>query len=160
MSRCLICVEVLAVTVLAVTPQQSPPQFELVQAELFSAAGGQTNAWAGFDNDGDLDEFVGFRGRPNRLYRQDRGVFADVAAASGIADTIDTRAAAWGDFDGDGDVDLYIGFAGGAPNKLYRNDDGRFSDVAHALGVDLTGITRQVSLVDYDNDGDLDLVVA
>src|SRR2546428_2251715 len=69
MSRCLICVEVLAVTVLAVAPQQSPPQFELVQAELFSAAGGQTNAWADFDNDGDLDEFVGFRGRTNRLYR-------------------------------------------------------------------------------------------
>jgi hypothetical protein len=160
MSRCLICVEVLAFTVIAVASQQSPPQFELVQAELFSAPGGQTNAWADFDNDGDLDEFVGFRGRPNRLYRQDHGVFADVAAAAGVADTIETRAAAWGDFDGDGDADLYIGFAGRAPNKLYRNDGGHFTDVAHALGVDLTGITRQVSFVDYDNDGDLDLFVA
>ena len=120
-------VVILAIAALGAPADEQLPRFELVQAELFSAAGGQTNAWAGFDNDGDLDEFVGFRGRPNRLYRQDRGVFADVAAASGIADTIDTRAAAWGDFDGDGDVDLYIGFAGGAPNKLYRNDDGRFS---------------------------------
>src|SRR6185436_15404626 len=45
------------------------PRFALVQPELFSANGGQANAWADFDNDGDLDEFVGFRGRPNRLYK-------------------------------------------------------------------------------------------
>ena len=30
-------------------------------------------------------------------------------------------------------------------------------DVAHALGVDLVGVTRQVSWIDYDNDGDGDL---
>jgi len=138
----------------------SPPTFTLVQPDLFSASGAQTNAWADFDGDGDLDEFVGFRGRANRLYRQDRGVFTDVAAAAGVADAIETRAAAWGDFDGDGDDDLYVGFAGGAPNKLYRNDGGRFVDVAHEAGVDLTGITRQVSFIDYDNDGDLDLFVA
>ena len=140
----------------------SAPQFELVQPELFSAAGGMPNAWADFDNDGDLDEFVGFRGRPNRLYRQDRGRFTDVAAEVGLADNIETRAAAWGDFDADGHVDLYVGFIDGTPNKLYRNDgNGRhFTDVAHALGVDVTGVTRQVSWIDYDNDGDIDLFVA
>ena len=145
---------------LVAAPADPPPPFELVQPELFSAAGGQANAWADYDGDGDLDEFVGFRGRANRLYRQDHGTFADAAASAGIADTTETRAAAWGDFDGDGDPDLYVGFAGGAPNKLYRNDGGRFTDVAHTLGVDATGITRQVSFVDYDNDGDLDLFVA
>ncbi|HEX3646359.1 MAG TPA: hypothetical protein VHT95_12180 [Vicinamibacterales bacterium] len=62
----------------------SPPRFELVQPELFGATGGQPNAWADFDNDGDLDEFVWFRGRPNRLYRQDHGRFEDVAAAVGL----------------------------------------------------------------------------
>src|SRR5439155_18027730 len=120
------------------------------------------NAWADFDNDGDLDEFVGFRGRPNRLYRQDRGRFEDVAAAVGLADNVETRAAAWGDFDGDGQLDLYVGFVDGTPNKLYRNDgNGRhFTDVAAALGVNLSGVTRQVSWIDYDNDGDLDLFVA
>src|SRR3989442_10196920 len=96
-------------------------RFELVQPELFGVTGGQANAWADFDNDGDLDEFVGFRGRPNRLYRQDHGRFEDVAAAVGLADTVETRVAAWGDFDGDGHLDLYVGFAGGVPNKLYRN---------------------------------------
>ena len=140
----------------------NPPAFELVQPELFGVTGGQPNAWADFDNDGDLDEFVGFRGRPNRLYRQDRGRFQDVAAAVGLADNVETRAAAWGDFDADGQVDLYVGFIDGTPNKLYRNDgNGRhFTDVAASLGVAVSGITRQVSWIDYDNDGDLDLFVA
>jgi penicillin G amidase len=147
---------------LALAPPDIAPRFELVQSDLFGVTGGQPNAWADFDNDGDLDEFVGFRGRPNRLYRQDHGRFEDVAAAVGLADNVETRAAAWGDFDGDGHVDLYVGFVDGAPNKLYRNDgDGKhFTDVAPALGVNLTGITRQVSWIDYDNDGDLDLFVA
>ena len=153
-------VSALALTALA--PAVSGPHFELVQPELFSANGGQTNAWADFDNDGDLDEFVGFRGRPNRLYRQDHGRFEDVAAAVGLADTVETRVAAWGDFDGDGHLDLYVGFAGAVPNKLYRNDgNGRhFTDVAPALGLRLVGVSRQASWIDYDNDGDLDLFVA
>src|SRR5258708_34162018 len=95
--------------------QDAPPLFALVQPDLFSANGGQANAWADFDNDGDLDEFVGFRGRPNRFYRQDHGRFEDVAAAAGLADTTGTGVAAWGDFDGDSQIDLYVGFAGNAP---------------------------------------------
>lgn len=95
-------VALLAVACLALAPRDVAPRFELIQPELFGATGGQPNAWADFDNDGDLDEFVGFRGRPNRLYRQDHGRFEDVAAAVGLADQVETRAAAWGDFDGDG----------------------------------------------------------
>ena len=148
--------------ILALAPLDVAPRFALVQPDLFSANGGQANAWADFDNDGDLDEFVGFRGRPNRLYRQDHGRFEDVAAAVGLADTTETRVAAWGDFDGDGQIDLYVGFAGNAPGKLYHNDgDGRhFTDVAAAVGLRLVGVSRQASWIDYDNDGDLDLFVA
>ena len=51
----------------------TPPQFELVQPELFGATGGQPNAWADFDNDGDLDLFIAFRDKPNRLFRNDGG---------------------------------------------------------------------------------------
>ncbi len=144
---------------------QSPetPQFERVQPELFSASGAQPNAWADYDNDGDLDLFVGFRYRPNRLYRNDQGTFTDVAAGVGLADTVETRAAAWGDFDGDGDLDLFVGFAAaGHRAKLYRNDDhGRaFVDVAAQAGIGLEGTTRQPIWVDYDQDGDVDLYVA
>src|SRR2546430_15154089 len=128
-----------SIALLALAPRDVAPRFELVQPDLFGVTGGQPNAWADFDNDGDLDEFVGFRGRPNRLYRQDHGKFEDVAAAVGLADAIETRAAAWGDFDADGNIDLYVGFIDGTPNKLYRNDgNGRhFTDAAASLGVNL-----------------------
>ncbi|MDE2677782.1 MAG: VCBS repeat-containing protein [Gemmatimonadota bacterium] len=140
----------------------SPPAFERVQPDLFAAPGAQPNAWADFDSDGDLDLFVGMRYSDNRLYRNDGGTFVDVAPALGLADPEDTRAAAWGDFDSDGDLDLYVGYPVGAntPNRLYRNDDQIFVDVAPGLGVDLVGTTRQPSWVDYDGDGDLDLFVA
>ena len=141
------------------------PAFELVQPELFAASGGQPNAWADFDNDSDLDLFVGFSKGPNRLYRNDGGTFTDVAAAAGLADPEDTRAAAWGDFDADGNVDLYVGFAGGPNattfNRIYRNDGkGRFTNVASALGIEVLGTSRQPSWIDYDGDGDLDLFLA
>ena len=111
--------------------------FELVQPELFGAPESLTNAWADFDNDGDYDLFVGFRpGRPNRLYRNDGGVFTDIAADVGVADMENTRAAAWGDFDGDGHIDLYVGLAPPEErsNILYRNDgSGRhFTEVTEA----------------------------
>src|SRR5262245_58590905 len=161
----------LAGAIYALAPLAEPgaqgvlPQFEAVQPELFAESGGQPNAWADFDNDTDLDLFVGFAaGKPNRLYRNHRGVFVDAAASVGIADLTDTRAAAWGDFDADGDVDLYVGFTRRSEthNKLYRNDDGgkRFTDVGAAMGVDVVGETRQVSWIDFDNDGDVDLFVA
>src|SRR5262245_32772458 len=152
---------------IALAQSSFSPQFELVQPELFSAAGGQPNAWADIDGDGDLDLFVGFQeGKPNRLYRNDGGRFVEIAAAAGIADLTDTRAAAWGDFDGDGRVDLYVGFTrrSETKNRLYRNvserGSVRFTDVGAAMNVDAMGETRQVSWIDYDNDGDLDLFVA
>ena len=138
------------------------PSFELVQAELFSATGGNTNAWADVDGDDDLDYFVGFRGRPNRLYRNDTGRFVEIGAASGLADNQETRAAAWGDFDADGDPDLYVGFADPKlTSRVYRNDSGkRFIDVARDIGLALSGVSRQAAWIDYDGDGDLDLFSA
>ncbi len=139
------------------------PSFELVQPDVFSASGGNANAWADADNDGDLDYFVGFRGRPNRFYRNDRGRFVDVAANVGLADTRETRAVAWGDFDTDGDADLYVGFAdAAAASKVYRNDGKgtRFVDVAREVGLDLNGVSRQPAWIDYDGDGDLDFFAA
>jgi hypothetical protein len=141
----------------------TPFRFEPVQPDLLSLGGAFVNAWADYDADGDLDLFVGFNGAPNRLYRNDRGVLADVAPTAGVADTRPTRAAAWGDFDADGDPDLLVGFAPGAGSvlRLYRNDRGRFTDVTTDAGlVRDSAAVRQPVWVDSDDDGDLDLFVA
>jgi hypothetical protein len=150
----------LAASVLVVV---EPPRFTAVQPGLLGAGSTLVNAWADYDGDGDLDLFVGFNGAPNRLYRNDGGTLVDVAAAAGMADARATRAGAWGDFDGDGDPDLVVGFAPGPQSvlRLYRNDAGRFVDVTTDARIARdSGAVRQLSWIDYDGDGDLDLFVA
>ena len=139
------------------------PEFAPVQPELLSTGGAMVNAWADVDLDLDVDLFVGFNGTPNRLYRNDGGTLVEVAAAAGIADARQTRAASWGDFDRDGDPDLLVGFApaGGHVLRLYRNDRGRFTDVTDSAGlVADSAAVRQPVWIDVDGDEDLDLFVA
>jgi len=143
--------------------QNSLPVFEPMQPDLFGSGANLTNAFADYDGDGDLDLFVGFDGKPNRLYQNNKGIFADVAANAGVADARATRAAAWADFDGDGDADLLLGFTpspGASVLKLYRNTKGSFADVTTETGLMVaTGAVRQPAWIDYDGDGDLDLFV-
>jgi len=139
--------------------------FTLTQEELFSAPGSNSIAWGDYDNDGDYDLFVGFRiGIPNRFYRNDNGTFVDIAPELGLADTNETRSVSWGDYNNDGNVDLYIGYTrpAGKLNQLYRNNgDGTgFTNVAAEVGLDIFVNIRQVSWIDFDNDGDLDLAIA
>ena len=147
---------------------QALPGFTPLQPAQFAAGASFVNAFADIDGDRDLDLFVGFDGRPNRLYRNDGGTFTDVAAAAGVADARPTRAAAWGDADEDGDLDLAVAHMDGDANALFRNDGMRFVDVAEAAGVAWGGRapkhpgrgTVRVCAADVDADGRFDLLAA
>jgi len=101
-------------------------------------------------------------GQPNLLL-ENRGdfEFVDVTAAVGL-DRNNTRfsfAAAWEDFDRDGDPDLYVANDFGR-NSLYRNDGGKFVDIAAAAGVEDISAGMGVAWGDYDGDGWYDLLVS
>jgi hypothetical protein len=123
-------------------------------------------SWVDFDGDGDLDLFVGFRDRADALFRNDGGRFTDVAARTGLADTRKTVGAVWFDYDEDGDLDLYVAHMDGDPNGLYRNNGGRFNDVATAAGPrwggrtpkDAANGTVRPCVADVNADGRLDLM--
>ena len=124
----------------------------------------RSSAWGDFDQDGDPDLFLGLVGGEDgpitALFRNDGDRFVDVAAdvGLGLAEGA-TRQAAWVDFDGDGDLDLFLGLRD-RENVLFRNDRGRFQDVAIEVGVADGRRTVGALWFDYEQDGDLDLVVA
>lgn len=68
-------------------------------------------------------------------------------------------AATWDDMDLDGDQDLYVANDFGR-NNLYRNDAGKFVDVAGEAGVEDIGPGMSCAWGDYNNDGLSDLYVS
>ena len=112
-----------------------------------------------YDGDGRLDLFA-YAGDAWRLYRNDRGRFADVTAQSGALASAVGLAAIAGDFDNDERPDLFVFGAGSC--ALYRNEGGgRFSDVtAQSKIPGYSHLSRSAAFVDYDHDGDLDIFVA
>ena len=120
-------------------------------------------AWGDADGVGDpylLVVFTAGAGGVLRLYRNAGGRFEDVTAASGLAvDSGAVRQPAWIDLDGDGDRDLFVAFRDRA-NMLFRNDAGRFTEVAASLGLADARKSVGATWFDWEQDGDLDLVVA
>jgi len=132
---------------------------------LAAGRSARQSSWVDFDNDGDLDLFTANRSGPNALFRQDAGRFVRLDAASAGDDPRPTVGACWFDYDHDGDLDLFLANQAGATDALWRNDGGRFTDVAPRLGMDRPGRPAEEGSVgcavgDYDNDGELDLFVA
>ncbi len=98
------------------------------------------------------------------MLRNDGGRFVDVSAQTGLADPRRAVGAAWLDFDRDGDLDLFLANQSGDRDAFYRNDGGRFTDVAGSLGLDRPGRPLEdgsvgVSICDFDRDGTFDLYV-
>ena len=138
----------------------------------------RTSSWGDFDGDGDPDLLLGYAGDGPvlALWRNDARAsgaaeasdplaaasptFTDVAASVGLTlESVATRQASWVDVDGDGDLDLFLALRD-APNRLWRNDGGTFTDVSGESH--LGDPRRSVGAVwfDADQDGDLDVYVA
>lgn len=132
--------------------------------------GGSGVVAADIEDDGDLDLLVTHHAGPTRLLISQPPSGFVVAANTSFGEY--AQGAAFGDADQDGDLDLFLALgrtpdttaekgAGGAPNQLWLNDSGHFSEHAAALGVagQSGGESWQPLFADLDGDGDLDLFV-
>jgi enediyne biosynthesis protein E4 len=145
-------------------------------------------AVADYDNDGYVDIYITTVGS-NHLFRNlGNGKFADVTAKAGVADPGFSASAVWFDYDNDGKLDLFVAHYidwsietdqycsldntnksyctpqryKGQSSALFRNrGDGTFENVTRRAGLyDPTSKALGVALLDYDNDGWLDLFVS
>lgn len=119
-------------------------------------------AFADYDNDGNNDLFLCnfFPTKFNELHRNGgNGTFKKE-----VADIIPTEAnqsigPTWADYDGDGFQDLFVPNGSGNKNSLFHNEgNGRFTKVQNVITAE-GGQSVGSAWGDYDNDGDLDLIV-
>ena len=115
-----------------------------------------------YDNDGDLDVFVGAVSGQSHLFKNENGTFQNVTDLSGISIFDQVRGSSWVDYNNDGLLDLYVGLLL-ETNKFYKNNgDGTFTDIAinvSAAGPMVGGIVMGLGFFDYDRDGDQDLYI-
>lgn len=110
-----------------------------------------SSAWGDFDNDGDMDVYVGSSDNdaenPNKLMRNNGdNTFTDVTVGAGVLDTAKGHENVPGDFDNDGNLDIYSN-----GDILFGNGDLTFS-LNNALTLPDIG-----SVGDVNNDGFLDM---
>ncbi len=128
-------------------------------------------AWGDYDNDGFLDFALtgwnhGTSSLNSKIYKNNGN--NSFSEQTGISITpVISGTVAWGDYDNDGDLDLLlcgstVNSGNGNPvTKIYRNNgNGTFTQ----LSVSLLGLTgsaggRNAAWGDYDNDGDIDILI-
>jgi hypothetical protein len=158
------------------------------QAGLAIESYGLGCAVGDYDNDGFEDLYVTTVGSNHLFHNLGNGKFADVTAKAGVASPGFSASAVWFDYDNDGKLDLfvthYIDWSvekdqycsldnknksyctpqtyKGETSRLYHNKgNGIFEDVTKRAGLlDPNSKALGVALLDYDNDGWMDLFVS
>lgn len=133
-----------------------------------------------FDRDGHLDLFkTHFADDTNILYHNDgKAFFEDWTSRSGLG--VETRFVGWGagmvDLDNDGNPDIFLvtgsvypeiekvfpAFAARTPRVVFRNlGSGKFEELIDAAGSGVAAAhsSRGCAFGDFDNDGDVDVLV-
>ena len=142
-------------------------------------------SFADVNSDGWLDIYVCRHGLgqqkevnfPNLLYINNGDLtFTERAQEFGVADPGRSMDADFLDYDQDGDLDLFVSnhrenisvmdiynrrpyVEQLHPNRLYRNDDGKFTDVTKAAGIIAYGFCLSASVSDLNGDGWPDIYV-
>lgn len=140
---------------------------------------------ADVNNDGLLDIYCSVSGqsgsKTNQLFINNGDLtFTEEASKYGLADRGSSVQSTFFDYDNDGDLDVYV--ANYPPTQfstpvyvykefvrrvtdeqsdhLYRNDNGKFTDVTEAAGVKAFGLTLSATVSDVNNDGWDDIYVS
>ena len=139
-------------------------------ADVYNKDGkGMGIVFGDYDNDGDVDCYVGNDAGENFLYNnRGDGTFTNVGWMAGVeadenGNVQGTMGVDFGDYDNDGLLDLIALNYQQQPNALYRNDNGGFfTDLSFVAGMaeSLPYVGWGVDFFDVDNDGDKDLLIA
>lgn len=127
----------------------------------------QRTNFADLNNDGILDVFSCHDIAPNCYYLNNSSnnltfYQSTVTAGAMTFGTIGGNyATLFTDFDNDGDSDVFVSKCSGPPCELHRNDgNGVYTDISAIAQINVTPIqTWSSAIADFDNDGDMDVII-
>jgi hypothetical protein len=158
------------------------------QAGLTTEIYGMGCAIGDFDNDGFDDVYITAAGNNHLFHNLRNGKFVDVTAKAGVSDPGFSTSAIWVDYDNDGRLDLLIShyvewsiatdqfcsldgksksyctpqaYKGQSLTLFHNNGNGIFENVTKRAGLyDAKSKSLGIVMLDYDDDGWMDLFVA
>lgn len=127
----------------------------------------QRTNFSDLNNDGNLDIFVCHDIAPSCYYLNTGNgnlSFYQSTVTPGsmsIATSTGNYATLFTDFDNDGDSDVFVSKCSGPPCELYRYDgNNTYTNISASAGINVTPIqTWSSAIADFDNDGDMDIII-